>query len=120
MQLTSGSISLENHFKVYIRHVHRLVLCMSHPSKPKTLSYPEAVRLSNDEPFLIDFKEALQSLSQSLISLLHSFESVSKQLHSLDLQGLIAPLKPNWNALYKVPKPSLYLYYTSCQPRGLL
>lgn len=69
--------------------------------KPKTLSYSEAVCVFNDDAFVSDLKESFQILGQSMLALLHSFDSISSQLHTFDLQGMTTQLRPKWRGLHK-------------------
>jgi hypothetical protein len=64
----------------------------SHSSKRKPLSYMDAVRIFNElEP---DLKDACQNLAQSTVRIMHDFDSIATQLHSLDMQALMPPIKP--------------------------
>ncbi|KAE9392642.1 hypothetical protein BT96DRAFT_265825 [Gymnopus androsaceus JB14] len=70
--------------------------------KPKALSYPDAIRVFNDDDVLAGLKEACQKLSESGNALLKTFESISNQLHTFDIQSVatIEPLTPRW-AVYQ-------------------
>ncbi|KIK55523.1 hypothetical protein GYMLUDRAFT_47735 [Collybiopsis luxurians FD-317 M1] len=72
--------------------------------KPKPLSYPDAIRVFNDDDVMQNLKEACQKLSQSGTALLKTFESISAQLHAFDKQSTsppVEPLAPRWEAYQK-------------------
>ncbi|KAJ7595020.1 hypothetical protein C8J56DRAFT_454931 [Mycena floridula] len=70
-------------------------------NKPRSLSYPETVHLFNDgSPGVSDdLREACQALGQTMTTILSQFQSISAQLHTLDLRGFTAPLRPRWNII---------------------
>ncbi|KAJ6588461.1 hypothetical protein B0H19DRAFT_207242 [Mycena capillaripes] len=65
--------------------------------KRKPLSYMDVIRCFNDlEP---DLKDACQNLAQSTVQLMQGFDSIAVQLHSVDLQALMPPVKPQWKLI---------------------
>ncbi|ESK94798.1 hypothetical protein Moror_14191 [Moniliophthora roreri MCA 2997] len=68
---------------------------------PQALSYSDTVSLFNQESVAESFKEACQKLAQSHLKLLQTFESLSSQLSSLDLQHKAAPMTPTWKTIQK-------------------
>lgn len=75
---------------------------MSYSSKPRSLTYPEATRAFANEDVREDINDACARLGQAMSKMMDRFESVAKQMHTLDLQRLAAPLKPRWDALSEV------------------
>ncbi|KAJ2914954.1 hypothetical protein MD484_g5441, partial [Candolleomyces efflorescens] len=75
---------------------------MSYSSKPKLLTYPEATRAFANEDVREDINDACARLGQAMSKMMERFDSVAKQMHTLDLQRLAAPLKPRWDALSKI------------------
>ncbi|KAF9078443.1 hypothetical protein BDP27DRAFT_1412431 [Rhodocollybia butyracea] len=78
---------------------------MTSPShaKPKSLSYPDAIRVFNDDEVMQSLKEACQKLSDSGTALLKTFETISTQLRTFDMQSAPGgePLAPKWTAFQK-------------------
>jgi hypothetical protein len=67
--------------------------------KPKPLSYPDAIRVFNDDDVMQSLKEACQKLSEAGTALLNTFESISTQLHTFDTQSApasVEPFAPQW------------------------
>ncbi|KAJ7164980.1 hypothetical protein C8R46DRAFT_301577 [Mycena filopes] len=61
----------------------------------RPLSYLDVVRSLIDlEP---DLKDAFKNLAQSTVRLKQGFDSIATQLHSVDIQAMMPPLKPQWN-----------------------
>ncbi|KAF8892972.1 hypothetical protein BD779DRAFT_1436539 [Infundibulicybe gibba] len=75
----------------------------SYPSslKNKSLSYFDAARLFNDNNVKADLNAGCERLAQTLIALMGRFDAVTTQLHTIDLQGRTAPLKPRWHTIRK-------------------
>ncbi|KAJ7135436.1 hypothetical protein C8R43DRAFT_894099 [Mycena crocata] len=65
---------------------------MASPLKRKPLSYTDVVRFFNE--LETDLKDACKSLAQSSVHLVQGFDSVATQLHSVDLQAMMPPIKP--------------------------
>ncbi|RXW16914.1 hypothetical protein EST38_g8940 [Candolleomyces aberdarensis] len=83
---------------------------MSYSSKPKCLTYPDATRAFADENVRDDINDACARLGQAMSKMMERFDSVAKQMHTLDLQRLAAPLKPRWDALSKEFRELLWQY----------
>ncbi|KAJ7216572.1 hypothetical protein GGX14DRAFT_50825 [Mycena pura] len=67
------------------------------PLKCKPLSYLDVARCFADlEP---DLKTASRNVAQSTALLLQGFDSIAMQLHSVDLQAIMPPVKPQWMLL---------------------
>lgn len=76
---------------------------VSYSTKPQILSYIDAIGVFNDETVIDDLNASCQKLAQSMVALMQTFEAISTQLHTLDLQGLTPePWKPRWNYIRKV------------------
>jgi hypothetical protein len=71
-------------------------------SKQKCLTYPEAARAFADANLREDLTDACARLGQGLAALVEKFEAIAKEVHSIDMQRLAAPLKPRWDTLSKV------------------
>jgi hypothetical protein len=87
---------------IFIPHPPSSSTLMSYSSKPKFLTYPEATRAFANEDVREDINDACARLGQAMSKMMDRFDSVAKQMHTLDLQRLAAPLKPRWDALSKV------------------
>jgi hypothetical protein len=72
----------------------------------KTLTYADVVRTLNDQGVKGDINDACAKLAQAMAAIMTKFDSVAKQLHTVDLLRRDPPLKPRWEALRKV-SPSL-------------
>ncbi|TEB26864.1 hypothetical protein FA13DRAFT_1737070 [Coprinellus micaceus] len=70
-------------------------------SKQKCLTYPEAARAFADANLREDLTDACARLGQGLAVLMEKFEAIAKEVHSIDMQRLAAPLKPRWDTLSK-------------------
>ncbi|KAF7439986.1 hypothetical protein PC9H_000323 [Pleurotus ostreatus] len=64
-----------------------------------SLSYFEAVNILNSQETLTDVGDASQKLAKSIAKMIHEFDTVSAHLHTIDMQGLTAPMLPHWTAL---------------------
>lgn len=60
--------------------------------KRKPLSYMDVIRCFNDLD--TDLKDACQNLAQSTVQLVQGFDSIAVQLHSVDMQAVMPPVKP--------------------------
>ncbi|KAJ7057086.1 hypothetical protein C8F01DRAFT_342843 [Mycena amicta] len=69
----------------------------SMPSKRKPLSYLDVARCLFE--LETDLKTASKNLGQSTIHLVQSFDAIATQLHSVDLQGAMPPVKPQWKII---------------------
>lgn len=70
-----------------------------------SLSYFEAVNILNSQETLTDVGDASQKLAKSIVKMIHEFDTVSAHLHTIDMQGLTAPMLPHWTALSQVSEP---------------
>ncbi|KAK7019892.1 tryptophan synthase beta subunit-like PLP-dependent enzyme [Favolaschia claudopus] len=71
----------------------------THRMKRKPLSYIDIVRCFNELD--ADFKDASRNLALSTVQLLQGYDSISMQLHSVDLQAAMPPVKPQWKLIRK-------------------
>ncbi|KAJ7846341.1 hypothetical protein B0H14DRAFT_934429 [Mycena olivaceomarginata] len=69
----------------------------THPLKRKPLSYLDVIRCLNELD--ADFKDSCKTLAQSTVQLIQGFNSISTQLHSVDLQAAMPPVKPQWKSM---------------------
>jgi len=74
---------------------------MSFPSKSKSTSYSEAARTLSDQDVQEDLSDACRKLAHAMSTMLHKFDAIAKQIHTIDLLRHSAPLKPRWDALRK-------------------
>ncbi|TFK75683.1 hypothetical protein BDN72DRAFT_450399 [Pluteus cervinus] len=65
-------------------------------SKLRSLSYNDSVRALNDKDTQADLNAACERFAQSTTALMERFDHISTLLHTIDLQGLSAPMKPEW------------------------
>ncbi|KAJ7291126.1 hypothetical protein C8J57DRAFT_1043674 [Mycena rebaudengoi] len=70
-----------------------------HSLKHKPLSYLDAVRVFNE--LEADLKDASRNSAHSAIQLLQAFNSISTRLHTLDMQVIMPPMKPQWKLMRK-------------------
>lgn len=75
---------------------------MSYPSKPKPISYAEAVKTFNSPDVQDDINDACGKLATAMSAMMHKFDSITKQMHTIDLMRLSAPLKPKWDSVRQV------------------
>ncbi|KAF5392665.1 hypothetical protein D9757_000934 [Collybiopsis confluens] len=84
---------------------HRTNMSASLPyGKPKPLSYPDAIRVFNDDDVMQNLKEACQKLSESGTELIKAFETISSQLHTFDKHSppcSVDLLTPQWQGYQK-------------------
>ncbi|KAJ7130132.1 hypothetical protein C8R44DRAFT_61510 [Mycena epipterygia] len=69
----------------------------SHSLKRKPLSYMDVLRIFNE--LETDLKDACKNLAQSTVQLTQGFDSIAMQLHSVDLQAMMPPVKPQWKLI---------------------
>ncbi|KAJ7628570.1 hypothetical protein FB45DRAFT_40738 [Roridomyces roridus] len=67
--------------------------------KQKPLSYGDAVCVLTELEG--DLKDACQNLAVSTAQLMRGFNSISTQLHSVDMQATMPPVKPQWKLIRK-------------------
>ncbi|KAJ7031638.1 hypothetical protein C8F04DRAFT_695714 [Mycena alexandri] len=67
----------------------------THRLKRKPLSYIDVVRSFGD--LETDLKDACKNLAQSTVQLKQGFDSIATQLHSVDIQAVMPPIKPQWD-----------------------
>jgi len=65
--------------------------------KHTPLSYADVVLLFNE--LEKDLKDACKSLAQSTVQLMQAFNTIATQLHSVDLQAIMPPVKPQWKII---------------------
>jgi hypothetical protein len=75
---------------------------MSCPSKPKPISYAEAVKTFNSPDVQDDINDACGKLATAMSAMMQKFDSITKQMHTIDLLRLSAPLKPRWDSVRQV------------------
>lgn len=76
-------------------------------TRHKTLTYPDVVRTLNDQGVKGDINDACAKLAQAMAAIMTKFDSIAKQLHTVDLLRRNPPLKPRWEVLRKVsPSPN--------------
>jgi len=75
---------------------------MPYTSKAKPISYAEATRAFNGQDVQDDVNDACGKLAQAMSAMLDRFESITKQMHTIDLLRLSAPLKPRWDTMRQV------------------
>ncbi|KAF8955056.1 hypothetical protein BDZ97DRAFT_346051 [Flammula alnicola] len=72
---------------------------MSYPSKSRPISYAEAVRIFNAPDVQDDINDACGKLALAMSAMVQKFDSITKQMHTIDLLRLNAPLKPRWDSM---------------------
>jgi hypothetical protein len=71
-------------------------------TRPKTLTYADAVRTLNDKAAQGDIDDACTKLAHAVAAMMTRFDAIAKQLHTVDLLRRDQPMKPRWEALRKV------------------
>ena len=87
---------------------------MSYPSPNLTrpMSYSDGVRILVDKDVQDDINDACSKLAYAMSTMMDKFDSIAKQMHTLDLLRHTAPLKPRWESMRKVSTPrALWLHY---------
>jgi hypothetical protein len=87
---------------------------MSYPSTTLTrqMSYSDGVSILIDKDVQDDINDACSKLAYAMSTMMDKFDSIAKQMHTLDLLRHTAPLKPRWESMRKVSTPrALYLSY---------
>ncbi|KAG2007290.1 hypothetical protein CC2G_014991 [Coprinopsis cinerea AmutBmut pab1-1] len=79
-------------------------------NKSKPVSYADAIRLLSDPAVREDVEEAYTRLTQAMGTLMQRFSTVAKQMHTIDLQRITAPLKPRWDTIWKEYSQVLWQY----------
>ena len=75
---------------------------MPYTSQPKPVSYAEAVRAFNGQDVQDDLNDACGKLAHSMSAMMDKFEAITKQMQTIDLLRLSAPLRPRWDSMRKV------------------
>ena len=80
---------------------------MSYPSTTLTrpMSYSDGVRILVDKEVQDDINDACSKLAYAMSTMMDKFDSIAKQMHTLDLLRHTAPLKPRWESMRKVSMP---------------
>ena len=81
---------------------------MSYPSTTPThlsMSYSDGVRALVDKDVQDDINDACSKLARAMSTMMDKFDSIAKQMHTLDLLRHTAPLKPRWESIRKVFTP---------------
>ncbi|KAF8153200.1 hypothetical protein B0H34DRAFT_722612 [Crassisporium funariophilum] len=86
---------------------------MSSSSKSKPLSYSEAVRAFSDADVQQDLNDACGKLAHAMSAMMGKFDSIAKQMHTIDLLRLTAPIKPRWEAMRKDLAELLWQFRTN-------
>ncbi|KAJ3515614.1 hypothetical protein NLJ89_g1653 [Agrocybe chaxingu] len=87
---------------------------MAHaPSKSKPISYADAVRTFNDQEVQDDINDACSKLAQAMNAMMAKFDSIAKQMHTIDLLRANPPLKPRWDSMRKDLADLLWQFRTN-------
>ncbi|CAA7269934.1 unnamed protein product [Cyclocybe aegerita] len=87
---------------------------MAHtPSKSKPISYADAVRTFNDQEVQDDINDACSKLAQAMSAMMDKFDSIAKQVHTIDLLRANPPLKPRWDSMRKDLADLLWQFRTN-------
>ncbi|PPQ66430.1 hypothetical protein CVT24_007196 [Panaeolus cyanescens] len=70
-------------------------------SKPRPPTYIDAARILNDKDVVDNINEACNKLRLVMSNMLEKYDSISKQMHTIDLLRLHPPFKPRWDAFRK-------------------
>ena len=69
------------------------------------MSYSDGVRILVDKEVQDDINDACSKLAYAMSTMMDKFDSIAKQMHTLDLLRHTAPLKPRWESMRKVSMP---------------
>ena len=69
------------------------------------MSYSDGVRILVDKDVQDDINDACSKLAYAMSTMMDKFDSIAKQMHTLDLLRHTAPLKPRWESMRKVSTP---------------
>lgn len=86
---------------------------MPYTSHPKPISYAEAVRTFNGQDVQDDVNDACGKLAHSMSAIMDKFEAITKQMHTIDLLRLSAPLRPRWDSMRKDVAELLWQFRTN-------
>lgn len=75
---------------------------MSYSSKSRVLSYGDAARSLADGDVQQDVGDACRALATTMVDIMAKFDAISKMVHSIDMLGLVVPLRPRWDSLRRV------------------
>ncbi|KAF8809624.1 hypothetical protein BYT27DRAFT_7093581 [Phlegmacium glaucopus] len=81
------------------------------PSKP--MSYSDGVRTLVEKGVQDDINDACGKLAHAMSTLMDKFDSIGKQMHTLDLLRHTAPLKPRWESMRKDVAELLWQFRTN-------
>ncbi|KAH6910735.1 hypothetical protein BKA70DRAFT_1424393 [Coprinopsis sp. MPI-PUGE-AT-0042] len=68
---------------------------------PQNPSYPDIIHMLSDAYVKEDVEGACRGLTHAMGESAQAFESIAKQMHTIDLQRISAPFKPRWDAAFK-------------------
>ena len=68
----------------------------------KTFTHADVVRTLNDQKVKGDINDTCAKLAQAMAGMMTKFDTIVKQLHTVDLLRRDPPLKPGWEVLRKV------------------
>ena len=69
------------------------------------MSYSDGVSILVDKDVQDDINDACNKLAHSMNAMMDKFDSIAKQMHTLDLLRHTAPLKPRWESMRRVYTP---------------
>jgi hypothetical protein len=75
---------------------------MPPPTIPATPGYLDVIQMLSDPRVKEDTEAACRGLAYAMGESVQMFESIGKQMHTIDLQRISAPFKPRWDAAFKV------------------
>ncbi|KAF9530591.1 hypothetical protein CPB83DRAFT_850588 [Crepidotus variabilis] len=74
---------------------------MAQSPKFKPVSYAEVVKTFSDQDVQADMTNACEKLAHAMTSMVVKFDTLVKQIHTIDLLRHSSPMKPRWDAMRK-------------------
>ena len=81
---------------------------MAHSQRARPVTYADAVKTFNTQDVQSELNDACGKLAHAMSTMMQKFDSVTKQMHTIDLLRLNTPLKPKWDSMHQVSRPSLF------------
>ena len=78
---------------------------MSYSPKPKPIAYADVVKTFNASDVQDDINDACGKLATAMSALMQKFDSITRQMHTIDLlrhNPPPTPFKPRWDSVRQV------------------
>ena len=71
------------------------------------VSYSDAVKTFNSPDVQVDINNACDRLVQALSAMVQQYDSITKQMHTIDLLRFNSPMTPKWTSMRQVSQPTV-------------